>query len=172
MVPTNLLVTGPPRCGKSKLIELVIKRIDRPATGFFTREIREKGRRTGFSIVTLSGTAGILAHENIEGRRHVGKFGVSLDDLETIAVPSMVPSTADHVVVIDEIGKMECFSSLFRYTLMYVLDLSNIVIGSIALKGDRFIEKIKSRPDVKLFLLSEDNRTALPSIFSDLLFQG
>ena len=35
MTSKNILVTGPPRCGKSTLIEKVILRIEKPMTGFF-----------------------------------------------------------------------------------------------------------------------------------------
>ena len=60
--PKNLLVTGPPRCGKSTVIEAAASRIDVSLSGFFTREIREHGRRTGFKIITLEGKEGVLAH--------------------------------------------------------------------------------------------------------------
>jgi nucleoside-triphosphatase THEP1 len=49
----NILITGLPGCGKSTLIERIVRKLERPAIGFFTREIREKGRRVGFSINTL-----------------------------------------------------------------------------------------------------------------------
>ncbi len=52
MKAKNILITGPPRSGKSTLIEKLVRRIGRPATGFFTREIREGGKRVGFSIDT------------------------------------------------------------------------------------------------------------------------
>jgi predicted AAA+ superfamily ATPase len=32
----NILLTGPPRCGKSTLIEKLISKIEKPMTGFFT----------------------------------------------------------------------------------------------------------------------------------------
>ncbi|MGO9566815.1 MAG: nucleoside-triphosphatase [Desulfomonilaceae bacterium] len=169
MTATNLLITGPPRCGKSTLIESVVSRIDRPLTGFFTREIREKGRRTGFMIVTLEGREGVLAHEKIKSPVRVGKYGVNLEDLDRIAVPAMVPSEQGQIVVIDEIGKMECFSSLFRETLVQALDSSHKVLGSIALKGGQFIQRIKSRVDVKLFYVSEENRDALATSSVDIL---
>ncbi len=154
----NFLITGPPRCGKSTLIEAVVRGISVPATGFFTSEIIEHGRRTGFRIVTLDGKRGILAHEGIKSRIRVGKYGVSLNDLETIAVRSMMPSRPGEIVVIDEIGKMECYSELFRKTLTRTLDAPNRVIGSIALKGGPFTEKIKARADVKLLMVSPQNR--------------
>lgn len=68
----NIFVTGPPGCGKSTLIEKAVAQIKNPATGFFTREIRKQGRRTGFSITNLHGKHGVLAHETIQGRPREG----------------------------------------------------------------------------------------------------
>jgi nucleoside-triphosphatase len=161
-------LTGPPRCGKSTLIEKLIHRVVRPATGFFTNEIREKNRRTGFFITTLDGKRGVLAHENIKGRFRVGKYGLNLEDIDRVAVPSMLPSIPGEIVVIDEVGKMECFSSLFRETLIKVLDSQHQVIGSIAQKGNQFIQEIKNRDDVLLVNISEKNRDT-HVLFSQLL---
>ena len=157
----NILVTGPPRCGKSTLIERVVGRIHKPMTGFFTREMRQKGKRVGFSITTLDGKEGVLAHQDTKSRFRVGKYGVNLEHIDQIAVPSMLPTKADEILVIDEVGKMECFSSLFRQTLLNVLDSDNSVIGSIALKGDEFIQKIRERADVLLIRMTENNRDEL-----------
>ena len=165
MPSTNILLTGPPRSGKSTLIEKVVKKIRRPATGFFTRELREKGKRVGFLIETLDGKTGLLAHQNIKSNYRVGKYGVNLEDLDQIAVPAMIPCAANQIVVIDEIGKMECFSRLFKETLLRVLSLDNQVIGSIAIKGDRFIQAIKNRDDVTLISITEDTRDLALELF-------
>jgi len=165
MVASNILLTGPPRSGKSTLIEKVVKRVKRPATGFFTRELREKGKRVGFLIDTLDGKRGLLAHQNIKSRYRVGKYGVNLKDLDQIAVPAMIPSTVDQLIVVDEIGKMECFSRLFRKTLLQVISLENQVIGSIAIKGDRFIQTIKSRDDVTLVFITQTSRDLAFDLF-------
>lgn len=157
----NILLTGPPRCGKSTLIEKVVTRIQKPMTGFFTREIRKEGNRVGFSIMTLDGKNGVLAHQEIRSKYRVGKYGVNLNDIDQIAVPSMLPNQSDTIIVIDEIGKMECFSSLFCRTLLNILDSENPVIGTIAQKGDRFIQKIKEREDILLIHVSERNRDEL-----------
>ncbi|UCE38849.1 MAG: hypothetical protein JSW00_06395, partial [Thermoplasmata archaeon] len=105
MTRTNILITGPPRCGKSTLIERVIIRIEKPATGFFTREVKEKGRRVGFSINTLDGREGILAHQSIKSQFRVGKYGVDLKGIDSLAVPAIIPTGREQIVVIDEIGK-------------------------------------------------------------------
>ena len=161
MTKRNILITGPPRCGKSTLIEGVVSRIERPVTGFFTREVKGEGRRVGFSINTLDGREGILAHQNIKSQFSVGKYGVNLKDIEAIAVPSMIPARKDEIVVVDEIGKMECFSSLFRETLIRVLNLPNWIIGSIAQKGDLFVQRIKERDDVMVISMTPQNRNIL-----------
>lgn len=168
MKTKNILFTGPPRCGKSTLIERIAAKIDTPATGFFTREIRARGKRVGFSINTLHGQEGILAHQNIKSRHRVGKYGVNLADIDWIAVPSMTPEREDNLIVIDEIGKMECFSTLFKETLAKVLDSDHRVIGSIALKGDRFIRKIKARTDILLISVTPENRDALADRYFEL----
>ncbi|MGD8229177.1 MAG: NTPase [Desulfobacteraceae bacterium] len=157
----NILLTGPPRCGKSTLIEKVIGRIQKPMTGFFTREMRQGGKRVGFSITTLDGKEGVLAHQDTKSRFRVGKYGVNLEHIDKIAVPSMVPANTEEIVVIDEIGKMECLSSLFRQTLVKVLGSDNSVLGSIALRGDQFIQDIRERADVSLIHITEKNRDEL-----------
>jgi nucleoside-triphosphatase THEP1 len=165
MPATNILLTGPPRSGKSTLIEKVVNKIKRPATGFLTRELREENKRVGFLIETIDGKTGLLAHENIKSNCRVGKYRVNLQDLEQIAVPSMLPSSSDQIVVVDEIGKMECFSRLFRETLLRVLSAENQVIGSIAIKGDRFIQSVKNRDDVNLVSITENTRDLALELF-------
>jgi len=165
----NILFTGPPKCGKSTLIERLIQKIEIPATGFFTREIREKGKRVGFAIDTLDSKQGVLAHQRLKSRFKVGQYGVKLADIDQIAVPSMMPDGMDTLVVIDEIGKMECFSTLFRKTLVKVLDSDHRVVGSIALKGDRFIQKIKARPDILLVPVTQQNRDQLVDMYFHFL---
>ena len=142
MKSKNILFTGPPGCGKSTLIEKIVNEIERPSTGFFTREMREKGHRVGFSINTLDGKQGVLAHQSIRSKYRVGKYGVNLEDIDYIAVPSMIPANEEMMVIIDEIGKMECFSPLFRETVIRILDSKHSVIGSIPLRGGLFIERI------------------------------
>jgi len=112
MTRNNILFTGPPGCEKTTLIKRIVKELPTPSTGFFTKEIREKGKRVGFTINTLDGKEALLAHINVSGQYRVGRYRVLLESIDNIAVPSMIPKTQKESVVIDEIGKMECFSSL------------------------------------------------------------
>jgi nucleoside-triphosphatase THEP1 len=169
--PQNILLTGLPGCGKTTLVESLIHPRHPSFRGFFTRESREKGRRVGFAIITLEGRQGILAHEKSRNRPRWGKYGVHLEELERLAVPSMNPSQPDEIVIIDEIGKMECLSPLFREALVRVLNSSNRVVATIAMKGTPFIEEVKSRPDVVLLQVSEANRSSLAESLHRFLHQ-
>ena len=169
MTRNNILFTGPPGCGKTTLIRRIVQQLSTPSTGFITKEIREKGKRVGFTINTLDGKEVLLAHINVSGRYRVGRYGVVLESVDSVAVPSMIPKTQKGSVVVDEIGKMECFSSLFRKTVLDVLDMPNVVIGTISLRGGQFIKRIKGRSDVLVVQISEKNRDELPNTYDRLL---
>ena len=126
----------------------------------------------GFSINTLDGREGILAHKSIRSEYRVGKYGINIEDIDTIAVPSLIPKGKDEIVVIDEIGKMECFSDLFKKTLIQVLDSPNCVIGSIALRGDSFIQGIKNRDDVQVSNVTPETRDSLVEEILDSIKKG
>ena len=58
-------------------------------TGFLTRELRERSERVGFALETLDGRRGMLAHVSVRGGPRVGRYGVTHDDLERIAIPAL-----------------------------------------------------------------------------------
>ncbi len=159
---TNLLVTGPPGVGKTTLVQKVLESLkDIRWKGFFTREIREGSKRTGFEIITHNGKKGILAHVNISSGPKVGRYRVNLRDIADIAVPAIIPSRDDIFIIIDEIGTMEMHSSAFREALFHVLDAPVVVFGTVKEHGDYTIEKIKKRPDVYLLRITPQNRNEM-----------
>lgn len=167
MGPRNILITGLPGSGKTTLVEKTVRQMNVSAVGFITREIRQHGNRVGFSIDTLDGRTGVLARVDFKSRFRVGRYGVRLETIDEIAVPSLKPSTADILIVIDEIGKMECLSEVFRKAVIKVLDSPNLVLATIAMKGDHFIQGLKSRDDVSVIELNQANRETLVSSLLD-----
>ncbi|MGC1121655.1 MAG: nucleoside-triphosphatase [Candidatus Methanofastidiosia archaeon] len=156
----NILITGRPGIGKTTLIKNVINGVD-TASGFFTTEMREKGKRVGFAIETVKGTKGVLAHVNIQGKYMVSKYTVNLSDIETVCVPSL--DTESGLIVIDEIGKMELFSDQFRRSVLQALDTGK-VIATIMEQSHPFTDAIKKRDDVELVTVTEETRDELVGI--------
>ena len=71
----------------------------------------------------------------------------------------------NNVIILDEIGKMECFSEVFKQAATNALDSSNIVAGTITLGGDDYIyKKIKNREDIEINEVTLDNRDTLPDL--------
>lgn len=162
----NIFLTGAPSSGKTTVIKKIIGRLNHPANGFYTEEERIAGKRVGFIMNTIDGKKGYLAHQDIKSDFHIRRYGVSIENIEAIAVPSITPRSRN-VIILDEIGKMECFSGLFKTAVTKALDSANIVIGTITLGGDDFILKIKDRADMEIHEVTLDNRDSLP----DLIFK-
>ena len=157
MKAKNLFLTGPPGVGKTTVVMELVKLIKREKQGFYTQELRQHGRRTGFELVSLDGTRAILATANLRSPFMVGHYGVNISGIEEVAVPAIIPNDPQRLIVVDEIGKMECCSEKFRHTIAEVLSSPNIVIASIPKGGTPFIRSLKKRRDVLLFEVSRKN---------------
>ena len=118
---------------------------------------------------TLDGKSGILGHEDVKSLFHVRRYGVSIENIEGIAVPAITPRSPDEVIIIDEIGKMECFSQVFCKAALKALNSANAVVGTIAVGGTEFIREIKERKDMKILEVTPLNRDTLPGLLMDEL---
>jgi nucleoside-triphosphatase len=158
-----ILITGYPGVGKTTCIREIARSLEElhPA-GFYTRELRESGIRVGFEIVGLDGSQRLLAHTGISSRYRVGKYFVDVEGFEEFLRSLTVPEEKNSVIIIDEIGKMECLSPLFRDLINRILDYHGLLIATIARSGDPFIEAIKKREDVVLYTMTRENRDGLP----------
>ena len=158
----NLLLTGPPGVGKTTLVLRVLADLPPVASGFVTRELRQGGHRVGFAVETLAGENRVMAHVDFRSPHRVGRYRVDLAAFEAVALPAIDPARSGaRLIVIDEIGKMECFSAQFRQMVVAALDSDCAVLATIALRGDRFVEGLKARPDVTLLHVTHQNRDEL-----------
>ncbi len=164
----NIFLTGAPSSGKTTVIKKVIARLPCPANGFYTQEEKKDDRRIGFLMKTLDGRQGWLAHQDITSDFHIRRYGVSIENIETLAVPSIAP-VGNQIIILDEIGKMECFSLKFRTAAISALDSDNIVIGTITLGRDDFILSIKVRKDIEIHEVTPKSRNTLPDFILQVI---
>lgn len=157
----NFLITGPPRCGKTTLLIRIAEDPDFSARvgGFITEEIRDKGERVGFKLVSLGDKKeGFLAMKGFPSPCRVGKYGVNLEDVEKVGCAAVQEALdSGKVVLVDEIGKMELFSEKFRNVLARALNSPQKVLATIIERPNEFADRIKKRKDTKLVCLSREN---------------
>jgi len=169
----TILLTGRPRVGKTTIIKEVVKHLPGRAGGFYTEEIQEHGQRQGFRIVTLDGQEGILAHVHVRSRYRVSKYGVDLVSLEKVGVTAIQRAiAASDCVIIDEIGKMELFSTVFKEAVLAAIESDKPVLGTIMLRSHPWADTIKAHPRVILIKITEANRDAVVQFTLDFLSQG
>ncbi|MCL6581337.1 MAG: nucleoside-triphosphatase [Firmicutes bacterium] len=136
-----LFVTGRPGVGKTTFVREVARGLGPGAAGFFTEEVRPVpgAPRTGFDLVTwpegrrvaLARVTGGQLAEGVrvgtgggagEGRAlrsagRVGRYLVYVEGLERVGLEALRRGEADaevRLLVLDEIGRMECISPAFR----------------------------------------------------------
>ena len=162
MLKKNVFITGLPGVGKTTLIKRIFEALKHlHPIGFYTAEIKEGGERKGFELISLEGKRSLLSHKEVRSPYQVGHYKVDVENFEDFlnSIPFSDPLT--HLIIIDEIGKMECLSDQFKKILEEILDSEKRVVATIALKGGGLIAGVKERDDVKIFEITKKNRDSL-----------
>jgi len=173
----NILVTGPPRSGKTTVIQSVVETLTADgydAGGIYCPERREAGERVGFNIIDVeTGETRILAHVDRDDGPSVGKYRVNVDAVDAVcatAFPRAIEET--DFVVIDEIAPMEVYSDECVTQVRRTLNADIPVLAAIHYGSTAgFIGDVKGRGDVDQFEVTTDTREDLPARLIELLRQ-
>jgi nucleoside-triphosphatase len=133
-----------------------------PVSGFWTSEIREGKRRSGFRIETAAGERGTLAHIRRRGGPRVGRYGVDLEEFERLALAALGDIQAGGVAVIDELGKMELASDRFRAAVRALFESDSPIVATVHAHPHPFTDALKRRRDIEIERVTRANRDALP----------
>ncbi|RLF20971.1 MAG: hypothetical protein DRN15_06640 [Thermoprotei archaeon] len=168
-MPRAIFLTGRPGVGKTTVLMKIVEELKKrgfKVGGMISREVREGGRRVGFEIVDIyNGTRGVLAHVEQKTGPRVGRYRVNLKDLNEVGVRAIERAINEcDVIVIDEVGKMELFSSRFVDAVKRALHTEKIVLGTVHLRAyhplARSIREGRM-PNVKVYVVDERNRRNL-----------
>ncbi|MBI4387277.1 MAG: AAA family ATPase [Elusimicrobia bacterium] len=145
MASKNLFLAGTPGVGKTSLIkEITLAHRDRLG-GFYTEQILEDRKRSGFKIVTFRREEALLASKTLVSKTRLNKYGIDLDALERVAVASLVAARRESpVIVIDEIGAMEMLSEAFRKEVLECLACPKPVLATIR-RGSKLLTESVER---------------------------
>jgi nucleoside-triphosphatase len=160
-----VLIEGRPAVGKTSVarrLRELLREDGVPLRGFVTEELREGGRRVGFTIETFDGRHGVLAHVGLPGPPRVGKYGVDLAGFESLVLPALASPPRGGVVLIDELGKMELASKAFRDAVSRLLEQPVALVATVHVARDPFTDALKRRPAAELVRVTVRNRDDLP----------
>lgn len=171
--PTNALVTGPPRSGKTTAIQGATDRLREDGYavgGLSSPELHANGdengdgERVGFEIVDVaSGDRAVMAHVAYDGPS-VGKYGVNAAAVDRIAGTAL-PAAIDDAdcIVVDEIAPMQLESDRFVAATRRALKSPTPVLAAVKSAGSRgLLGAVKNRTDTDRFVVEPDSRDELP----------
>jgi len=165
----KIIIAGAPGTGKTTLIKKIYKLNPSKFSGFWTEEIRERGKRVGFRIVRTDGKTGILSHVDIESPYKVGKYGVNLEEFEKLVLPILENPWG--TLLIDEIGKMELFSKKFQQAVEKIMFRSKTgVVATIPIKDVHPLVR-KIRKKFSPIELTMENRESVFQLLKDRIFK-
>jgi len=173
-----IFVTGRPGIGKTSVLLRAVDALKMRGYrvgGMISREVREGGVRVGFEVVDFyTGRRGWLAHVNQPVGPQVSKYRVNLSDLDTVGAKSIRDAVANaDIVVVDEIGTMELFSTAFKEAVSQAVKSGKPILGTIHHKArDPLITAIKTREDTEILEVTFENRGSLHNLIIDKVLQS
>jgi nucleoside-triphosphatase len=151
------LVTGLPGSGKTTLVRRLAEHIGLELCfGFFTAEQRVAEKRTGFIWETFEGKRGVLADLKA-GKPRVGKYRVVLDSFDDM-LSGLSQPPQNKILMIDEVGKMECLSQKFRELLSVWQNAPTARLFTVPVRTTPFIEEFKRRHSKQIVQITSSNR--------------
>jgi len=161
---TKILITGPPRCGKSTLIVKLIEYFSKrqfTIHGFLTPEVREGSNRIGFDIedIKTKEREKLARKGNYSTKYHLGSYCIFIENIEKIISKyEDIRFQEGDLIIIDEIGKMELFSKRFHNFITKIFASNISIIATIGLTIRHPIkDHLLNIPDINLFNLDRKN---------------
>ncbi|MDI6707393.1 MAG: nucleoside-triphosphatase [Bacillota bacterium] len=164
---TNIFLTGPINVGKSTIINSVAAKLrshNVPVSGFRTLPYIRNGKVAGYyiepvncisNIPDISKRLIVLVTEN-EWKPMVDTFeGFALEILYICL------ETSSGVIIMDELGFFEASASKFQRGVMQLLDSGRQVLGVIKPISIPFLDRIREKENVRVFVVSKSNRSYL-----------
>jgi len=162
-----VFLTGEPGCGKTTVLRrtaemLVLRGVK--VGGMMSSDFRIRGTRTGFSIENImTHEVGVLASVGAGKGPRVGRYTVNIHDLEEVGAAAITRAIEDaDVVLIDELGPMELYSSRFIESVRVALNSRKHILGTLHKRASHpLILQVKSNPRSVIINVTNESRDEL-----------
>ncbi|XP_021761511.1 cancer-related nucleoside-triphosphatase-like isoform X2 [Chenopodium quinoa] len=135
--------------------------------------------RVGFEVVTVNGQRGTLASINNpspESARWptVGRYRVDIASFDNVALPELQIKEDTDLFVIDEVGKMELYSSSFFPAVLNLLNSNIPLLATIPIarhgRDIPGVARLRNHPGAIIYTLDPNNRdTYRERVYSHLV---
>lgn len=150
---TNFLITGQKQCGKSYLINQIVKDLSFTCGGFQTLPYYIEQERKGFYFHSLTK---VMQYENnlpisVQPTLH-SCIGIG-QTFNTLGVECLTKSihSESQCIIMDELGKFEREEYPFHHAVEQVLDSQYLVFAVVKKESIPWLEPIKNRRDILLY---------------------
>ena len=167
----NFFLTGDLHTGKSTLIDRTIDNLSSSCnvTGFRTSRYYEGKKLAGFYIQDIKNEYK-EPKDNFIGRcineSHWVSIPATFDGYGVKLLTDCVKARPD-LIVMDELGFFESNAALFRNKVLEILDSDTPVLGVLKQKDIPFLNSIRSRNDVSIFVVNKESRDKIYPVVLD-----
>jgi nucleoside-triphosphatase THEP1 len=163
------LIRGRPRSGKTTIIQEVISHLKFPVVGFFTEEVLQDDIRIGFDAICINNNLRAPLARIGRTKPTVGKYSVLIQRFEDFLDNCMnFENISFNKIIIDEIGKMECYSKKFLDFIEKAFKESR-VLGTIPIYSLPLVNHLLSCYEIQIIDLHKKNREFVKSKVKNFL---
>ncbi len=141
-----------------------------PKYGVVAKEIRDsQNQRIGFEATTFDGRSSIFAHKfAFKTEFIVGEYCVDVKTIDNFIVSELRKGLdkSSSIVLIDEIGRMQSFSSEFLKIVGYLFQSKSNLLATIVLEDESWSLKFKKYSGATLIEVNDKNREYLAEIIN------
>lgn len=158
----NVLIIGPAGTERTRLVEEITLRTGARRDGYYTKLVKDGFFRSHAELVLLSdGVARTLPAATRE----------TVDQQLVPLIEQALRSGAGGLLVLDEVGALQCASALFRRLLVDCFTSDKNVLATMSLGGrdEAFLLSLESRADVTVLPMSDSRRDSFADLVACLL---